>query len=152
MAEEKRDGREAYQFSYMGREYLVNEHPNLERIQDLKKILQGPDIMSVQMRQKYYQEIAILEEQIVKDIQVEARKEMVNHPAHYGGEEDPYEAIKVIRAWNLDFCTGNTVKYIARAGKKDPTKELEDLKKARWYLDYWIKELEKRKKNQKSLG
>lgn len=61
--------------------------------------------------------------------------ESVNHPAHYGGADDPYEAIKVIEAWRLDFHLGNAVKYIARAGKKDPAKEREDLEKARWYLD-----------------
>lgn len=59
--------------------------------------------------------------------------EIIDHPAHYGGADNPYEAIKVIEAWNLGFCLGNTVKYIARAGKKGPS--LEDLQKARWYLD-----------------
>lgn len=67
----------------------------------------------------------------------------VNHPAHYGGEDDLYEVIKVIEAWGLDFHLGNAVKYIARAGKKDPVKELEDIKKARWYLNRKIQELEK---------
>lgn len=61
--------------------------------------------------------------------------EAVDHPPHYGGEDNPYEAIKVIRAWGLGFSLGNAVKYIARAGKKDATKLVEDLKKARWYLD-----------------
>ena len=56
----------------------------------------------------------------------------VNHPPHYGGENNPYEAIKVIEAWRLDFHLGNTVKYIARAGRKGPA--LEDLEKAAWYL------------------
>jgi len=69
---------------------------------------------------------------------------MVNHPNHYGGESNPYEAIKVIDAWSLDFCLGNTVKYISRAGKKHPDKELEDLKKALWYLQHKIDTLEKR--------
>ena len=59
--------------------------------------------------------------------------EAVDHPAHYGGADNPYEAIKVIEAWSLCFCLGNTVKYISRAGKKGA--RLEDLKKARWYLD-----------------
>jgi len=68
---------------------------------------------------------------------------MVNHPLHYGGEDNPYEAIKVIDAWGLGFCLGNTVKYISRAGMKDPKKELEDLKKALWYLDHHIQNLEK---------
>lgn len=58
--------------------------------------------------------------------------EAVNHPAHYGGAESPYEAIKVIEAWELGFCLGNTVKYISRAGKKSAA--LEDLRKAAWYL------------------
>lgn len=62
------------------------------------------------------------------------KKEMVNHPEHYGGKESPYEVIKVIRAWNLSFSLGNAVKYIARAGKKDPAKRIEDLHKAMWYL------------------
>ncbi len=70
-------------------------------------------------------------------------KEMVNHPKHYqSGVNNEYEAIKVIDAWNLGFSLGNTVKYISRAGKKDSNKELEDLKKAKWYLDHHIKNLE----------
>ena len=67
----------------------------------------------------------------------------INNPQHYGGDGNPYEAIKVIEAWGLGFCLGNVVKYIARAGKKDPAKELEDLKKARWYLDWEIARMEK---------
>jgi len=63
------------------------------------------------------------------------KKEAVNHPAHYGGAGNPYEAIKVIEAWQLGFCLGNTVKYISRAGKKSTATCLEDLQKARWYLD-----------------
>lgn len=68
--------------------------------------------------------------------------EMINHPKHYGGENNTYEAIKVIEAWDLDFHLGNTVKYISRAGKKNPDKELEDLKKALWYLERKISNLE----------
>lgn len=68
--------------------------------------------------------------------------EAVDHPAHYGGADNLYEAIKVIEAWGLGFCLGNTVKYISRAGKKGD--RLEDLKKARWYLDREIERLEKR--------
>ena len=68
-------------------------------------------------------------------------KENIDHPDHYGGKDNMYEAIKVIRAWSLDFCLGNAVKYISRAGKKDPAKEIEDLEKSIWYLNYRIKEL-----------
>ena len=70
--------------------------------------------------------------------------EQVNHPEHYGGEDNVYEAIKVIDNWDLGFSLGNTVKYISRAGKKDPTKELEDLRKAKFYLDHHIEKLEKK--------
>lgn len=58
----------------------------------------------------------------------------VNHPSHYGGKDNPYEAIKIIRHYRLGFNLGNVLKYILRAGKKDPDKELEDLRKAVWYL------------------
>jgi hypothetical protein len=67
-------------------------------------------------------------------------KEAVDHPAHYGGKDNPYEAIKVIEAWELGFCLGNTVKYISRAGKKGDC--VEDLKKAAWYLQREISRLE----------
>lgn len=59
-------------------------------------------------------------------------KEVINHPQHYGGKDNPYEAIKVIESWNLGFCLGNTIKYISRCGKKDD--EIQDLEKALWYL------------------
>lgn len=71
--------------------------------------------------------------------------EAVNHPSHYGGDQ-PYEVIKVIEAWGLDedFCLANTVKYIARAKKKHPDKEIEDLEKALWYLARKIGRLKSR--------
>ena len=55
------------------------------------------------------------------------------NPKYYGGEDNVYEAIKVIEAWQLGFCLGNVLKYIARAGKKTENRQ-EDLKKALWYL------------------
>jgi hypothetical protein len=71
-------------------------------------------------------------------------KEMVNHPAHYGGEENPYEVIKVIEALGLGegFCLGNAIKYIAR--HKDKGTPLQDLKKGRWYLNRWVTTLEEK--------
>lgn len=66
--------------------------------------------------------------------------EAVNHPAHYGGADNPYEVIKVIDAWKLNFNLGNAVKYVARSPHKGAT--LEDLKKAAWYLNHEIKTLE----------
>lgn len=72
----------------------------------------------------------------------------VNHPSHYGnGADDPYEVIKVIEAWDLNFHLSNSIKYIARSGKKDPNKEIEDLEKALWYLQREINNLKSKKTN-----
>ena len=65
----------------------------------------------------------------------------VQHPYHYGGKDNQYEAIKVIEAWKLNFCLGNAVKYISRAGKKDATKTVEELEKAVWYLEREIQNI-----------
>jgi len=64
----------------------------------------------------------------------------VEHPQHYGGDTT-YETIKVIEAWNLDFHLGNAVKYISRAGIKNPEKKIEDLQKAIWYINRKIQSL-----------
>jgi hypothetical protein len=56
----------------------------------------------------------------------------VHSPAHYTA----YKGLQVIDLTEqLNFCRGNAVKYIARAGLKDPAREVEDLEKARWYID-----------------
>jgi hypothetical protein len=60
-------------------------------------------------------------------------------PNHYGGAQNPYEAIKVIEAWNLSFNLGNVVKYISRAGKKDAI--IQELEKAQFYLNREINNL-----------
>ncbi len=72
---------------------------------------------------------------------VDAVIETVDHPPHYklGG----IEAIDVIEAWGLGFCLGNAVKYVSRAGRKPGVDPVEDLKKARWYLE---REIERRTK------
>jgi hypothetical protein len=75
-------------------------------------------------------------------------KEHVNHPQHYQfGNDRTYEVIKIIEVYDFDFHIGNCFKYISRAGKKDPSKELEDLKKARFYLDRKIQNLEENNRN-----
>ena len=70
------------------------------------------------------------------------------NPKYYKGKVEVIDAIEV---WGLNFHRGNAVKYIARAGKKDPTKEIEDLKKAEWYIHREIQRLEKLRKD-KWLG
>ena len=75
---------------------------------------------------------------------VSATESTVDHPKHYGGADNPYEAIKVIEAWDLGFCLGNVVKYLSRAGKKTKS-PIEDLRKAAWYLNREIERLEREK-------
>lgn len=71
---------------------------------------------------------------------VEPAEDPVNRPSHY--TDGKIEVIDYIEDKKLGFCLGNAIKYISRAGKKDPTKEIEDLKKAKWYIERRIKELE----------
>lgn len=68
----------------------------------------------------------------------------VENPDHYGGKNNSYEVIKVCEAWGKmnDAYLFNVIKYVARSGKKDKSKELEDLKKAKWYLDRKIKKMD----------
>ena len=67
-----------------------------------------------------------------------AETEAVKHPAHYTSY--PVEVIELTE--HMNFCRGNAVKYVARAGLKDPAKEVEDLRKAVWYLEREITRLE----------
>lgn len=63
----------------------------------------------------------------------------VNHPAHY--TKGNIECIDFILDQSMNFCRGNAIKYIVRAGFKDPEKEIEDLEKAVFYLNREIKNL-----------
>lgn len=69
-----------------------------------------------------------------------APREAVDHPSHYL-KDSGIEVIDAIDAWGLGFCEGKVVKYVARAEHKG--RQLEDLKKARWYLEHRIQQLEK---------
>ena len=69
----------------------------------------------------------------------ENKNDPVNHPSHY--TDGKIEVIDYIEDKGLGFCLGNAVKYISRAGKKDPEKEIEDLRKAAWYINRRIEEL-----------
>lgn len=82
--------------------------------------------------------------------------DMVNHPEHYGGADNPYETIKVLEAWLTPeqlsgFLLGNALKYLSRAGKKAPHNAvadlaaIEDQEKAAWYL---AREIARRKAQQ----
>jgi hypothetical protein len=73
------------------------------------------------------------------------QEESVNHPSHYGGADNPYEVVKVAEAWGLDkdAYLFNVIKYIGRNGKKEGEPPIKDLKKAAWYLNRRITNLEK---------
>jgi hypothetical protein len=73
----------------------------------------------------------------------------VNNPKHYTQHPSGVECIEITR--HHDFCTGNAIKYLWRAGlKKDPSmtdieKEIEDLEKAVWYINDKIKQMKNKK-------
>ena len=74
----------------------------------------------------------------------------VKHPSHY--TDGKIEVIDFIEDKGLNFHRGNAVKYISRAGKKDPSKEIEDLEKAVWYLRREIERLRREKESQGQNG
>lgn len=63
----------------------------------------------------------------------------VNSPSHYTSDESGIECIEITENW--DFLLGNTLKYMWRHGKKSTSDSIEDLEKARWYLDRKINKL-----------
>jgi len=66
------------------------------------------------------------------------KNDNVNHPSHYTHAK--FEVIDIIEEFKLNYHLGNVVKYVLRhEHKRNP---LEDLKKARWYLDRYIEKLE----------
>lgn len=71
----------------------------------------------------------------------------VNHPTHYTGHPSGVECIQITE--HFGFCVGNAIKYLWRAGHKAETgktarqKEIEDLQKARWYIDREIRRLKR---------
>lgn len=69
--------------------------------------------------------------------QANSTNDVVNHPSHY--TDGKIETIEYIEDKKLGFHLGNACKYISRAGKKDPSKRVEDLEKAVWYINRQIK-------------
>lgn len=98
------------------------------------------------MRYKHPNQVEpeVLERLLIKPVPTQAASssEAVKHPSHYGGGANPYEAIKVIQAWNLDFELGNVLKYIYRAPHKGTL--LTDLYKAKQYLQFEIEKQERK--------
>lgn len=79
----------------------------------------------------------------VKENNTNRRKEennIISHPAHY---TQGIECMDYIESHKLNYARGNIIKYVTRAGLKDASKEVEDLEKARWYLDREIERVKK---------
>ena len=76
----------------------------------------------------------------------ESNTEMVSHPAHYDVGDKTYEPYKVIAAWDLNFNIGNAVEYLSRYKKK--WNPIEDLLKAKQYIDFEIERLLSEKKTE----
>jgi len=68
--------------------------------------------------------------------------EKINQPEHYQSKTG-LTVHDVIEAWDLNFALGNVIKYTLRAGKKQGENEIDDLKKAKWYLQEIISKREK---------
>lgn len=75
----------------------------------------------------------------------------VNSPSHYH-KASGVEVIVAIEAWGLGFCLGNVIKYVARAGRKDSGTRMEDLEKARWYLNRELEALEQEERERAERG
>ena len=95
-------------------------------------------ITNIEFEQCQYWESCIDE---VKDVEEMVKEnDPVNHPKHY--TDGRIEVIEYIEDKKLGFCLGNEIKYISRAGKKEKDKEITDLRKAIWYIERRIYELE----------
>jgi len=68
--------------------------------------------------------------------------EVVEHPQHYGGKDNPYEHVKIVNAVGLNYQLGCATKYIFRAGKKPGVDPIEDLKKAIKFVELEIQRIQ----------
>lgn len=77
-------------------------------------------------------------------------EDVVNKPKHYIPEDPAYECVKVAEAWGIDkdAYLFNVLKYLCRAGKKDPAKEIQDLEKAEFFLKRRIQNLKKQQEKE----
>ena len=81
--------------------------------------------------------VQTIDEQEFKTVELPKKEDVINHPSHY--TRGKIEVIDFIEDQQLSYHLGNVIKYVARAGYKGD--KLEDLKKARWYLDRYINEV-----------
>jgi len=116
---------------------FVCKNPNTSRMSDFYKYITHGD-------ERCTKNMSCFEEETEKDnIKYDNKEEHINHPSHYT-KDGISENIEIIEAlgYGHGFNIGNALKYLYRAGMKDKDKYVEDLKKARWYLDRAINNLE----------
>jgi len=112
--------------------FVLSGNIKVQRKDIIEKITMGLD-PDANEKMKYPRNIGV---EAMKEKQ--KQEEKVNHPKHY--TFGTIEVIEVIEDWELGFHEGNCIKYIARAKHKG--EELQDLKKAQWYLNKKIKNME----------
>ena len=114
-------------------------HHDIVDMYELKKIYESPDGGKT-VYERNFGETTRRPINILR-LPTEEGVDMVNHPPHYN---KGIETTTYIDSWGMGFSQGNVIKYVTRYNLKHDTKEkqLEDLKKARWYLDDLIKMVE----------
>lgn len=103
----------------------------------------GPQITKEEL-EKMFQEIRdsrTNKEYTSPKATIEHLEDNVNHPKHYTSHPSGIEVIQITE--HMNFCRGNACKYLLRAGLKHKDTEIEDLRKAIWYINREIQRLEK---------
>jgi hypothetical protein len=105
--------------------------------ENVLELIKENDNMNTKIEENKVNESDLKDSEISKEIE----DDVVNHPSHY--TDGNIEVMDFIEDKQLNFARGNVIKYVSRAGKKDPNKELEDLQKGFWYLNREIERLKK---------
>lgn len=115
----------------------------LERIQDLEFKSLYNDLLESFLRHEKMKLKPSMGEDLEFKLNIDKENDNVNHPSHYTWLKKlcGIEVLDITR--HLDFNTGNAIKYLLRAGRKDPKKTIEDLEKAIFYIKDKINMLKK---------
>lgn len=118
--------------------FIADDEYWLHPVEEVERICCGPDsrLTMYTAEQPYviYDKSKYGYELWDNNIKIVENSDSISHPPHYAnGWSNGAEVIDLTE--HLSFCAGNVVKYVCRAGRKDPDKHVEDLEKARWYLD-----------------
>lgn len=116
---------------------------NIDNFIFLFEVRYIPDLFQCECKTRlFYDDDTLNIEFKIKDLsdkisQIKKKK----YTGYYSSKDGSMDAQIVIDKFDLNFCRGNIFKYIVRAGRKDPTKEIEDLQKAREYVDFEIRRI-----------